>query len=47
MKSPAMTERVAYIVFLSAVALGLGLVTVVLVAIAIALIRQHWRARSR
>lgn len=42
-----MTERVAYLVFVSAVAVGLGLLTVALATIALLLIRQHRRAKER
>lgn len=42
-----MTERAAYLVFLTAVGLGLGLFTVALAAIALALIRRHRRAGHR
>jgi hypothetical protein len=47
MKPRVMTERTAYLVFLTAVALGMGVLTVALAAIAVALVRQHWRARHR
>jgi hypothetical protein len=42
-----MTERAAYLFFLTAVGLGLGLLTIALAVIAVALIRQHRRARPR
>ncbi|HEY7191257.1 MAG TPA: hypothetical protein VH436_32115 [Vicinamibacterales bacterium] len=42
-----MTERTAYLVFLTAVGTGLGLLTLALIAIAVVLWRQHRRARPR
>ena len=41
------TERTAYLVFLTAVGAGLGLLTLALIAIAILLWRQHTRAKPR
>lgn len=41
-----MNERVAYLIFVTAVFTGLALLTVGLVAIVIALIRRHRRAES-
>jgi hypothetical protein len=40
-----MTERVAYIVFLTVVGLGLAALSAALVVIAFLLVRQHRRAR--
>jgi hypothetical protein len=41
------TERTAYLVFLTAVGTGLGLLTVALIAVAAILWRQHQHAKQR
>jgi hypothetical protein len=46
MEASLMNERVAYLIFVTAVFTGLALLTVGLVAIVIALIRRHRRAES-
>jgi hypothetical protein len=40
-----MSERVAYLVFLTVVGLGLAALSVALAVVAFVLIRQQWRAR--